>query len=280
MPHAIWTGAITFGLVTIPVKLFSAVRDEEGIHFHFLHDKDQGRIKNVRTCEVDGAEVPWDQVVRGFEYEKGKYLVVTDEEIAKLRPEKTQAVEIQQFVELAEIEPMFFTTPYYLEPEKNGRHAYALLREALRRTTKVGIAQVVLRSRQYVAALKPSDDALVLQLMHYAKEIIPRTELELPPLKEKTPETEMKAALMLIDAMAQPFDASAFHDTFHDELRKLLEARAKGAPLPKGKGKAPRATNVIDLVAVLKKSLAGKPRGAPAVASPPKRAANARRRAS
>src|SRR5258706_7144152 len=198
MPHAIWNGSITFGLVTIPVKLFTAVRENEGIQFHLLHDKDQARIHNVRQCEVDGKEVPWNDVVRGFEYEKGQYIVVTDDELKKYRPEATQTIEIAQFVDETEIDPMLYDKPYWLEPEKKGRHAYALLRAALRKSGKVGIAKVVLRTREYLCAVKPHGDALVLGMMHFADENVSPKDLELPPAKEKTPESEMKAAMMLI----------------------------------------------------------------------------------
>jgi DNA end-binding protein Ku len=255
MAHAIWSGVISFGLVSIPVKLFTAVHENEGIHFHLLHAKDEGRIHNSRKCEHCGKEIRWDDLVRGYEYEKGKYVVVTDEELKTYRPEATQAIEIIEFVEGDQINPMLFDKPYYLEPEKKGRHAYALLREALRKSGKVGIARVVLRTREYLAALKPQDEALVLEMMHFASELVPADSFDLPPAKEKTPEAEMKAALMLIDAMAKAFDATELHDTYREKLKKMLDARAEGEPPPKTKAKAPR-TNVVDLMAVLQKSLA------------------------
>jgi DNA end-binding protein Ku len=256
MAHAIWSGAISFGLVTIPVKLFTAVRENEGVHFHLLHDKDQGRIHNIRKCEECGKDIPWNDLVRGYEYEKGSYVVVTDDELKKYRPEATQSIDIVEFVDGGEIDPMLYDKPYYLEPEKKGRHAYALLREALRKSGKVGIAKVVLRTREYLAALKPSGNALVLEMMHFADEIVKPTSFDLPAQKEKTPEGEMKAALMLIDAMAKGFDAAEFHDTYREELRAMLDARAEGAPPPKSTEKhAPRA-NVVDLMDVLQKSLA------------------------
>ncbi|MGZ6971588.1 MAG: non-homologous end joining protein Ku [Thermoanaerobaculia bacterium] len=256
MPHAIWNGSISFGLVTIPVKLFTAIRENEGIHFHLLHAKDKGRIHNARKCEADGREVSWDEIVRGYEYEKGHYLVVTEDELKKFRPEATQTVEIREFVDLTEIDPMLFDKPYYLEPEKKGKHAYALLRDALKKSGKVGIAQVVLRTREYLAAVKPAGEALVLEMMHFADEIVRPRDLELPPAHEKTSEGEMKAAMMLIDAMAKHFEPGEFHDTYREELRAHLEARAHGQTEPKGKAaKLPKPTNVVDLMDVLQKSL-------------------------
>ncbi|MGD0525125.1 MAG: Ku protein [Polyangiaceae bacterium] len=256
MPHAIWTGSISFGLVTIPVKLFPAVRADEDVHFHFLHAKDHGRLKTIRRCEMDGKEVPWSETVRGYEYEKGKYLVIDDEELRTLRPEATQAVEIQAFVGRDEIDPMLFDAPYYLEPDKRGRRAYALLRDALVETRKVGIAQVVLRTRAHLAVLSASGSALVLELLHYPHEIAPAKELDLPPAKEKASAAEMKSAEMLIAAMVQRFDPAAYRDDYEDELRAALDAKARGKGTKPSAPKAPTATNVVDLAEVLKRSLA------------------------
>ena len=254
MAHAIWTGAINFGLVTIPVRLVTAVRENSDLHFHFLHAKDNGRIKNERVCTEDGKRVPWDEIVRGYEYESGQYVVVTEEDFKKVSIEATQSVEIVQFVQLTEIDPVLFDRPYYLEPEKKGRHAYALLREALKKSGKVGIARVVIRSREHLAALKPSGDALVIQMMHWADEIVDASDLEFPKL-ETAPAGEMKAATMLIDTMTSPFDASKFHDRYREELAALIEAKVAGKPAQKGKAKARPETNVRDLMSVLQRSL-------------------------
>src|SRR5579864_1224617 len=213
MAHALWTGSINFGLVNIPVKLFNAVRGNE-LSFHFLHKKDKGRINNVRTCSECNKKIPWDEIERGYEIEKGQYVVLTDEDFKRVNVEATQSVDIVQFVDQKEINPMLYDTPYYLEPEKKGRHAYALLREALKKSGKVGIARVVIRTREHLAALRPQGYALVLETMHYADEIVPAEQFDLPPAKEKTPPTEMKAALMLIDTMAEKFDAQSFHDKY------------------------------------------------------------------
>src|SRR6202011_1829843 len=200
MAHAIWSGSINFGLVSIPVKLFTAVRSgKNDIAFNFLHKKDKGRIKNERVCSVDGKNVPWDEIVRGYEYEKGQYVILTDEDIKKASVEATQSVDIVQFVDAKEINPMLYDTPYYLEPDKKGRHAYALLREALKKSGKVGVAQVVIRTREHLAALRPLGEALVLEIMHYADEIVSPESFDLPAKREKTPPTEVKAAMMLLD---------------------------------------------------------------------------------
>ena len=169
MAHAIWSGAINFGLVTIPVKLFTAVRTDD-LRFNFLHKKDKGRIFNERHCSVCDEKVEYADLVRGYEYEKGHYVTVSDEDLKAVRPEATQSVQIVEFVDLDQINPMYFDTPYYLEPEKKGRHAYALLRDALIDSGKVAIASVVIRSREHLAAVKPNGEALVLELMHFADE--------------------------------------------------------------------------------------------------------------
>jgi DNA end-binding protein Ku len=264
MSHAIWTGSISFGLVTIPVKLLPAVRVDEDVHFHYLHAKDSGRLKNVRKCEVDGKEIPWKETARGFEYEKGKYVIVDDEELKAMRPEATQAVEIQAFVGRDEIDSMLFDTPYYLEPEKRGRRAYALLRDALVKSGKVGIAQVTLRTRAHLAALSVSDRALIVELLHYPHEIVPAKEIDLPPVDEKASAGEMKAAQMLIEAMVRPFDPSEYKDDYEDRLRALVAERARGEPVArKAKVKPAKATSVVDLAEVLRQSLARHPPKAP-----------------
>ncbi|MGA8795979.1 MAG: Ku protein [Candidatus Cybelea sp.] len=253
MAHAIWSGAINFGLVTIPVKLFTAVKTDD-LSFNLLHKTDEGRIKYERVCSVDGRPVPWDEIVKGYEYEKGQYVLLTDDDFAKVNPEATQSVDIVEFVELDKISPMFFDKPYYLEPTKQGRHAYALLREALAESNRVAIARVVIRTKEYIAAVKPIDGALVLELMHWANEIVASDTLELPD-NEKLPEKEMQMARMLIDTMSvDEFEPEKFTNKYRDELLTMIEARAEGKELPKAK-KAPARSKVVNLMDVLAKSL-------------------------
>jgi DNA end-binding protein Ku len=253
MAHAIWSGAINFGLVTIPVKLFTAVKTDD-LSFNMLHKKDEGRIKYERICSVDGKPVPWDEIVKGYEYEKGQYVLLTDEDFAKVNPEATQSVDIVEFVELDKISPMFFDKPYYLEPTKQGRHAYALLREALADSNRVAIARVVIRTKEYIAAVKPIGDALVLELMHWASEIVASDTLDLPGA-EKLPEKEMQMARMLIDTMSvDEFEPQKFSNNYHDQLLTMIEARAAGKELPTAK-KAPARSKVVNLMDVLAQSL-------------------------
>jgi DNA end-binding protein Ku len=253
MAHAIWSGAINFGLVTIPVKLFTAVKTDD-LSFNMLHAKDEGRIKYERICSVDGKPVPWDEIVKGYEYEKGQYVMLNDEDFAAVNPEATQSVDIVEFVEIDKINPMYFDKPYYLEPTKQGRHAYALLREALETTNRVAIARVVIRTKEYIAAVKPINGALVLELMHWASEIVGADTLEIPG-KEKLPEKEMQMARMLIDTMSvDEFEAEKFANNYHDQLMTMIEARAAGKELPKPK-KAPARAKVVNLMDVLAQSL-------------------------
>jgi DNA end-binding protein Ku len=253
--HAIWSGAINFGLVTIPVKLFTAVRTND-LRFNFLHKKDDGRIYNERHCSVCGEEVEYKDLVRGYEYEKGRYVTVTDDDLKAVRPEATQSVQIVEFVELDQINPMFFDTPYYLEPEKKGRHAYALLRDALVDSGKVAIARVVIRSREHIAAVKPNGEALVLELMHFADELVDQKSFDFPALDEKVAEGEKKIAKMLIDTMSvDEWNPEEFHDKYKEDVLAMIEARANGEEIEKPEVHKPAATNVVNLMDVLQRSL-------------------------
>ena len=253
MAHAIWSGSINFGLVTIPVKLFTAVKTDE-LSFNLLHKKDEGRIKYERICSVEDKPVPWDEIIKGYEYEKGQYVLLTDEDFKKVNPEATQSVDILEFVEIEKINPMYFDKPYYLEPTKQGRHAYALLREALEQSKRVAIARVVIRTKEYIAAVKPVDHALVLELMHWAGEIVDSGTLDLPD-RSKLPEAEMKMAKMLIDTMTvDEFEAGKFTNKYHDELLAMIEARAQGKELPKAKP-SKKPAKVVNLMDVLAQSL-------------------------
>ncbi|PZR57961.1 MAG: Ku protein [Candidatus Meridianibacter frigidus] len=254
MPHAIWTGSINFGLVTIPVKLFTAVRAND-LSFNLLHAKDEGRVKYERTCEHCHKNVPWDEIVKGYEYEKGQYVILKDEDFKKVNVEATQSVDIVEFVDIDQINPMYFDKPYYLEPDKKGRHAYALLREALNTANKVAIARVVIRTKEHIAAVKPNGDALILEIMHWTDEIVEPETLDFPK-EEKMPPAEMKMAKMLIDTMAvEKFEPEGFENKYHDELMAMIEARAAGKELPQAVKKAPARGKVVNLMDVLQQSL-------------------------
>src|ERR1700733_1992311 len=268
MAHAIWSGAINFGLVTIPVKLFTAVRTSE-LRFNFLHKSDNGRIFNERHCTVCDEKVEYADLVRGYEYEKGHYVTLADDDLKSVNPEATQSVEIVEFVALDQINPMYFDTPYYLEPEKKGRHAYALLRESLREANKVGIAKVVIRSREHLAALKPNGEALVLELMHFADELVAQSDFDFPELKEKVAPAELKMAKMLIDTMSsETFEPEKFHDDYREAVMAMIDARVAGEEVTAPETKKPAATNVVNLMDVLQRSLEQSKRGNTAAKAP------------
>jgi DNA end-binding protein Ku len=252
----IWKGAISFGLVNIPITLYPATRREE-LRFHFLRKNDLSPINNKRVAEADGKEVRWEDIVRGYQYEKGKFIVLEDEDFSRVDVEATQTVDIQEFVEVADINPMFFSKPYYMEPAKGGDKAYALLREVLRGTQKVGIAKVVIKTREHLAAVKAQGDALVLELMHFAEEIIDSGELHLPG-KTSPGKKEADMAKKLVESMAGAWNPEKYRDDYKEALMDVIEekvaAGGKKVAAPK-KTKGVKATNVIDLVAVLQKSI-------------------------
>ena len=254
--RTIWKGSISFGLVNIPIGLYPATRTEN-VAFRQLREGDLSPIRYKRVAEADGQEVPWEKIVKGYEYEKGHFVVINDEDFEKAMPEATQTIDIREFVDLAEIDPMFFDTPYYLEPQKGGKKAYALLRETLKETSKVGIAKVVLKTKEHLAAVKPKGDALVLELMHFPDEVLEPEGLELPH-DEALGKKEMEMAKSLVESMSGKWDPTDFHDEYREKLIRLIEEKAAngGKEITGAKARPQPATNVVDLVAVLQKSLA------------------------
>ena len=255
MARAIWKGSISFGLVNIPIALYPATRREE-LKFRLLREGDLSPVNYKRVAEKDGKEVPWDQIVKGYEYEKGKYVVLKDEDFQRVDLEATQMVDIKDFVDQEEIDPMFFYKPYYLEPQKGGDKAYALLRDALKDTNKVGVAKVVIKTRQYLAGVKPEDGALVLELMHFADELADPEKLHVPK-KMEVGKREMSMAKSLIDTMSSKWNPEKYKDDYREALMEVIEEKveAGGKEIEEKSKKAPRPTKVIDLVSVLQKSL-------------------------
>jgi len=253
--RAIWKGSISFGLVNIPIALYPATRREE-LKFRLLRKSDPSPVNYKRVAEKDGKEVPWDQVVKGYEYEKGKYVVLKDEDFERVDLEATQTVDIQDFVDVDEIDPTFFYKPYYLEPQKGGDKAYALLRDALKDSKKVGIAKVVIRTRQYLAGVKPEDGALVLELMHFADELADTERLHIPK-KAEVGKREMNMPKSLINSMSSKLEPEKYRDDYREALMEVIEEKveAGGKEIEEKPRKTPEPTKVIDLVSVLQKSL-------------------------
>ena len=255
MARAIWKGSISFGLVNIPIALYPATRREE-LKFRLLRKSDLSPVSYKRVTEKDGKEVPWDQIVKGYEYEKGKYVVLKDEDFERVDLEATQTVDIQDFVHQEEIDPIFFYKPYYLEPQKGGDKAYVLLRDALKDSGKVGIAKVVIKTREYLAGVKPEDGVLVLELMHFADELADPGKLHIPK-KIEVGKREMNMATTLIDSMSSKWNPEKYKDDYRQALMEVIEEKveAGGKEIEEKPKKAPKPTKVIDLVSVLQKSL-------------------------
>jgi DNA end-binding protein Ku len=278
MARAIWKGSISFGLVNIPVGLYSAeTRDE--ISFKLLDQKTMSPIHYKRVSEESGKEVPWDQTVRGYEFQKGKYVVMSDEDLKRAAPEATQTIDIVDFVDLEDIDPLYFDKPYFLAPDSKGTKAYALLRETLRRTGKVGIAKVVIRTRQYLAAVvaRGDSDVLTLELMRYAHELRDPSELDVPRGKSGVSDKELQMAERLVEGMVEAWDPEKYKDDYRRDLMKTIEERAEAgqleaSPEPAAKTERPRA-QVVDLMSLLKRSVEEGPAKKPAAKKSAKTAA-------
>lgn len=248
--RSLWTGAIGFGLVNIPVKLYSATQQSD-LDLDMLDKNDHSNIKFKRVNEKTGKEVPWANIVRGYNYE-GNYVVLDDEDFKKASPEKTKMIEIAEFAEEKEVDSIYYETPYYLEPQKGGEKAYVLLRDALKKTGKTGIATFVLRTKESLGLIKPLGKILMLQKIRYVEEIKVSDDLKVPDAVPKA--AEIKMAITLIDQLSGKFDISKFKDTYTSELMKLIEAKAKGKKLPAPTMKVVHSTSK-DLMEQLKASL-------------------------
>jgi DNA end-binding protein Ku len=254
--RAIWKGSISFGLVNIPIALYPATKEED-LRFRLLRKSDLSPVNYKRVAEADGKEVPWDEIVKGYEYEKGKYVVLKDEDFQRVDLEATQTVDIKDFVKIDEIDPIFFYKPYYLEPQKGGDKAYVLLREALADGEKVGIAKVVIKTREYLAGVKAEEQVLVLELMHFAEELADASKLHVPK-KIQPGKREMDMAKALVDSMTTKWNPEKYHDDYREALMEVIEEKVEsgGKEIKEKPKKAPKPTKVIDLVSVLQESLA------------------------
>ncbi len=270
MPRVLWKGAISFGLVHIPVGLYSAEK-RNNFDLTMLDRRNMKPVGFKRYNKETGEDVPWDQIVKGYEYEKERYVVLTDEDFRRANVEATQTIDILRFVEGKEIAPMYFETPYYLAPDRRGEKGYALLRETLKHTHKVGIANVVVRTRQYVAALIPVDEVIVMNTLRYADEVRAADELDVPPKNLKaagvTPrETDM--AVKLVEEMTGGWNPEDYRDTYHEDLLKLIDKRIKAGETEiistaeaQEAEEEPNRGNVVDLMALLKQSVQDKAKG-------------------
>jgi len=292
MARGLWKGAISFGLVNVPVELFSAQKRSAEIDLTMLDRRDLAPVGYKRVNKATGKDVPWDDIVKGYEYEDDKYVVLSEEDFRRANPEAAKTVDIMAFVDLADISPLYFETPYILGPGKRGEKAYALLRDAMAKAGKAGIATVVIRTKQYLAALIPQGDALVLNTLRYEKELKSPEDLDIPDkLKGHKPSAkELDMALRLIDDMADEWQPGRYHDTYHEDLMKRIEDKIKAGQTeeitaPEKEERPAKGAEVVDLMALLRKSVEGggrKDAARPAKeekAHKPRRAAHKRRAA-
>jgi DNA end-binding protein Ku len=269
MPRAMWKGAISFGLVTIPVSVYPAT-EEKTLRFNQLHDEDGGRVRMKRVCSIDGEEVGYEHIVKGYEYEKDRYVILTDEDFEAIPVESSRAIDIQQFVELEEIDPMQYKKSYYLVPEETGAKAYALLREALNRSGKVGIAKVSFRDKEHLAALRFRDEAFVLETMYWPDEIR-EADFGGVDVSAKIRPNELEMAQTLIDNLTADWDPAEFKDEYREAMLRIVEAKINGEeieivePEPTAK--------VVDLMEALKASVAAAKKGTKAESGPKKKPA-------
>jgi DNA end-binding protein Ku len=258
MARAIWKGSISFGLVNIPVGLYAAESRDE-ISFHMLDKRNMARVRYKRVNEENGHEVPWDETVRGYEFESGRYVVMSDEDLKRAAPEATQTIDITDFVDLEDISPLYFDKPYYLAPDKKGARAYALLRETLRRTGKAGIATVVIRTKQYLAAVVARGKVITLELLRYAHELRDPDDLDIPAGDAGVSERELEMAERLVEGMVEDWKPEKYKDTYRQDLMKMIEERVESGQLEASESPAPRPKRsegkVLDLMALLKQSV-------------------------
>ncbi len=249
----IWKGSISFGLVYIPIAVYPATKEEK-VSFRQLRSSDLSPIKYKKVAEADMKEVTADQIVKGYEYERGHFVVLKEEDFAKVKIESTHSIDITDFVELGQVDPKFFYKPYFLEPQKGGEKAYSLLHKALSGTGKIGIAKVVISNREHLASVKPDGLFLILELMHFASEILSPEELKNGTVTKIT-EKELKMAQSLVESMSVQWEPDKYRDEYRTAVMEMIEQKAQHKEITGKPVSAPRATNVVDLVKVLQESL-------------------------
>src|SRR4051812_48165381 len=258
----LWSGALTFGLVNIPVRLHSAVQAKERVSFRLLHKKDLSPIKYERVCQKEGEAVDWKDIVKGYEYSKGKFVVLDDEDFKAAAIESTKTIEIMDFVASDAVDPRFFETPYYVVPQKGGEKAYALLREAIKNTGMVGIGKITMRSNSlHLAGVKAVGDAIVLEIMRFGEGLVDVGDFSFPSDAGIRPQ-ELQMATQLVENLSSAFDPSKYTDDYHDNLMKIIKAKMKGKKIDVAEPEERESTQVVDLMARLQESLEmGKKRG-------------------
>jgi DNA end-binding protein Ku len=278
MARSMWKGSIAFGLVNIPVELYSAVRDQRP-KFRLLHSKDEAPVKYERICQSEGKPVAWQDLVKGYEYAKGHFVVLTKDDFKTAALEKTKTIDILDFVDPTQIDERYFETPYYLQAGKGADRAYALLREAIRDSGRIGIAKIILRDAQHLAAVEAIDDALVITMMRFADELADLGEYKFPKATDTRP-AELKMARQLIDNLASDWDPAKYTDEYTKNLKRIIDAKLKGKrPKLGAPDTTPKQAEVVDLMARLRASLEGKtPRPSAAKGEPRRKGAASKTR--
>jgi DNA end-binding protein Ku len=256
MARPVWRGTISFGLVNVPVKAYTAVRDHD-VHFHQLDKKSGSRIRNKKVSEKSGREVDTDDIEMGFEIRKGRYVTFDKDELRDLKPASTKAIEVSDFVEIDDIDPIFYERTYWLVPDGDqAKSSYQLLLAAMEGGGRVGIGSVVMRNKQYLTAIRPLDSALAMSTMRFADEVVPRSEIEDMPRRSKPDARALKMASQLLEAMATDWKPSRYHDTYTEELKSRIDARDKGKEIVEEAPAEPTGGKVVDLMAALEESVA------------------------
>jgi DNA end-binding protein Ku len=251
--RAIWSGALSFGLVNIPVKLFSAVNREAELDLDMIHGQDMGRIRYARVCRLDGKEVPYEDIVKGYQYREGDYIILTEEDFKRASAKKTQTIEVLEFVKEKEVDPIFFEKPYFLAPQKGAERPYLLLMSALKKTGRAGIGRFVMRHREHIAMITPKRGVISLIQLRFEKQIRSSKEL-IPKEKPLAKKAELDLAITLIDQLTKEFEPSRFKDSYTGELRALIEKKAKGKDIQKTPPE-PQFTEAQDIMKMLRQSL-------------------------
>lgn len=257
MARAIWSGSISFGLLNVPVKLYSAVA-RRNIALREIRESDSARIKHRRVAEGTDEEVPYEEIIKAYEVTPGQYVPLSKDEMAAMAPEKTRAIGVVDFVDLDEIDPIYFDSPYYLGPAEGAEKAYSLLAAAMEASGKVAIARFVFRNKEHLAAIRTSGGVLTLTTMRFADEVVPTTELEevLPDKAPKVAKKEQEMAEQLIESLSTDFDPAAYRDEYREQLLGLIERKAEGKEIVASEAEAPKATKAPDLMAALEESIA------------------------
>ena len=259
MARAIWSGSISFGLLNVPVKLYSAV-SKKSVSFRELRESDGSRVRHKRVAEADGKEIAYEDIVKGYEIAPEQYVVITKDDLDEIDPKKTRAIEVLDFVDLDEIDPIYFDHPYYLGPDKGAERAYDLLVKAMADSNKVAVARFVLRNKENLAALRPMDGVMTMATMRFADEVVSPEEIAASIEGEtdtaKPSKKELDMAKALIDSLSSDFDASAYRDEYREQLLALIERKAKGEAVVESASEAPKPTKAPDLMAALEESLA------------------------